>query len=76
MAGRCTGKAERNRARIFYQVLHIADLPGGEATTQRGINENTNGLLRRYFTKGTDLSIHSAEDLETIAASSRRFKCQ
>lgn len=53
-------------ARIFTQ-LHMPVLSCHPASPwQRGINEKPNGLVRRYFLKGTDRSVHSRAHLRRI----------
>ena len=58
--------------RRHQEITLAADLPvyfcDPRSPWQRGSNENTNGLLRLYFPKSTDLSVHGRDDLALVAA--------
>lgn len=50
-----------------FGIAKDVDVCDAASPWQRGSNENTNGLLRQYFPKGTDLNAYGPEDLEHVA---------
>jgi IS30 family transposase len=61
------GKEMSQHAKFKLETGVAVYFADPQSPWQRGTNENTNGLLRQYFPKGTDLSRWTAEDIEAVA---------
>jgi IS30 family transposase len=57
-----------HHARLKIEAVVQVYFCDPHSPSQRGANENTNGLLRQYFPKGTDLNMHSALEIAAVAA--------
>jgi hypothetical protein len=66
---RCLPGYLRKRTRRFdpARATDLRISAAEQSPRQRGSNENTNGLLRQYFPKGTDFSVHSQTHLNKVA---------
>ena len=62
------GAEMAQHARVRIEAALDVSFCDPRSPWQRGTNENTNGLLRQYFPRGTDLSRFSREDLDAVAA--------
>ena len=61
------GAEMAEHARLRIDTGHEVYFCDPQSPWQRGTNENTNGLLRQYFPKGTDLARNSSADLAAVA---------